>query len=164
MQYFNICFGRSKQPPYWDGSLSTLSKQWRWQGERRPHASEYTMENWSHVLQTSREFVNTTGYRLRLRRFWDVRQTWRKEWWRHPQHADKVCMSVVPKHKDERGRHRPNAYASKTELGAWCFGCWSAHQFFCSAIQFYLLFSPYLCFISLLYLDLYVLGDDALMS
>ena len=39
-----------------------------------------------------------------------------------------------------------------------------AHQFFCSAIQFYLLFSPYLCFISLLYLDLYVLGDDALMS
>ena len=27
-----------------------------------------------------------------------------------------------------------------------------------------LLFSPYLCFISLLYLDLYVLGDDALIS
>ena len=32
------------------------------------------------------------------------------------------------------------------------------------SIQFYLLLSPYLCFISLLYLDLYVLGDDALMS
>ena len=31
-------------------------------------------------------------------------------------------------------------------------------------IQFYLLLSPYLCFISLLYLDLYVLGDDALIS
>ena len=35
-------------------------------------------------------------------------------------------------------------------------------DFFCSAIQFYLLLSPYLCFISLLYLDLYVQGDDAL--
>ena len=34
----------------------------------------------------------------------------------------------------------------------------------CSGIQFYLLLSPYLCFISLLYLDLYVLGDDALTS
>ena len=31
-------------------------------------------------------------------------------------------------------------------------------------IQFYLLLSPYLCFISLLYLDLYVLGDNALIS
>ena len=31
-------------------------------------------------------------------------------------------------------------------------------------IQFNLLLSPYLCFISLLYLDLYVLGDDALIS
>ena len=29
-------------------------------------------------------------------------------------------------------------------------------DFFCSSIQFYLLLSPYLCFISLLYLDLYV--------
>ena len=37
-------------------------------------------------------------------------------------------------------------------------------DFFCSGIQFYLLFSPYLCFISLLYLDLYVLGDDELIS
>ena len=35
---------------------------------------------------------------------------------------------------------------------------------FCSSIQFYLLLSPYLCFISLLYLDLYVLGDDQLIS
>ena len=33
-----------------------------------------------------------------------------------------------------------------------------------SGIQFYLLLSPYLCFVSLLYLDLYVLGDDALIS
>ena len=37
-------------------------------------------------------------------------------------------------------------------------------DFFCSGIQFYLLFSPYLCFISFLYLDLYVLGDDALIN
>ena len=35
-------------------------------------------------------------------------------------------------------------------------------DFFCSGIQFYLLLSPYLWFISLLYLDLYVLGDDKL--
>ena len=32
-------------------------------------------------------------------------------------------------------------------------------DFLCSGIPFYLLLSPYLCFISLLYLDLYVLGD-----
>ena len=31
-------------------------------------------------------------------------------------------------------------------------------------IQFYLLLSSYLCFMSLLYLDLYVFGDDALIS
>ena len=37
-------------------------------------------------------------------------------------------------------------------------------EFFCSGIQFYLLLSPYLCFISLFRLDLYVLGDDALIS
>ena len=36
-------------------------------------------------------------------------------------------------------------------------------EFFCSGIQFNLLLSPYPCFISLLYLDLYVLGDDALI-
>ena len=34
-------------------------------------------------------------------------------------------------------------------------------DFFCSGIQFYLLLSPYLCFIPFLYLDVYVLGDDA---
>ena len=37
-------------------------------------------------------------------------------------------------------------------------------DFLCSGIQFYLLLSPYLCFISLFYLDLSVLGDDALIS
>ena len=37
-------------------------------------------------------------------------------------------------------------------------------DFFCSGIQFYLLLNPYLCFISLLYLDLYILRDDALIS
>ena len=35
---------------------------------------------------------------------------------------------------------------------------------FCSGIQFYLLLSPYLCLFSILYLDLYVLGDDTLIS
>ena len=37
-------------------------------------------------------------------------------------------------------------------------------DFFCSGIQFYLLLSPYLYLINFLYLDLYVLGDDALIS
>ena len=37
-------------------------------------------------------------------------------------------------------------------------------DFFCSGIQFYLLLSPYLCFISLLYLDLYGLEDEKLIS
>ena len=37
-------------------------------------------------------------------------------------------------------------------------------DFFCSGIQFYVLLSPYICFISFLYLDLYVFGDDALIS
>ena len=37
-------------------------------------------------------------------------------------------------------------------------------DFFCSGIQRYLPLSPYLCCISFLYLDLYVLGDDALIS
>ena len=37
-------------------------------------------------------------------------------------------------------------------------------DFFCSGIQFDLLLGPYLCFIFFLYLDLYVLGDAALIS
>ena len=37
-------------------------------------------------------------------------------------------------------------------------------DFFCSGIQFNLLLSPHLCFISLLYLDLYVLKGGALIS
>ena len=37
-------------------------------------------------------------------------------------------------------------------------------DFFCSCIQFYVLLSPCLCFISSLYLDLYVLGDNAWIS
>ena len=37
-------------------------------------------------------------------------------------------------------------------------------DFFCSGFQFYVLLSPYLCFTSFLYLDLYVLGDDAWIS
>ena len=37
-------------------------------------------------------------------------------------------------------------------------------DFFCSSIQFNLLLSPYPGFVPLLYLDLYVLGDDVLIS
>ena len=37
-------------------------------------------------------------------------------------------------------------------------------DFLCSGIQFNLLSSPFLCFISFLYLDIYVLGDNALIS
>ena len=39
--------------------------------------------------------------------------------------------------------------------------CWIS---FALVFSLFLLLSPYLCFISLLYLDLYVLGDDALIS
>ena len=37
-------------------------------------------------------------------------------------------------------------------------------DFFFSSIQFYVLLSHNVCVISFLYLDLYVLGDDALIS
>ena len=37
-------------------------------------------------------------------------------------------------------------------------------DFFYSGLQFYLLMSPYLCSIFFLYLGLYVLEDDALIS
>ena len=55
-------------------------------------------------------------------------------------------------------------------VGAWCFGCLSGPPgftcwiSFAPVVQFYLLLSPYLCFISFLYLDLYVLRDDASIS
>ena len=37
-------------------------------------------------------------------------------------------------------------------------------DFFCSGIQFYVLLSPYLCFIFFLYLDLYVLAENSWIS
>ena len=37
-------------------------------------------------------------------------------------------------------------------------------DFFCSGIQFYVMLSPFLCFISFLYLDLYVLEHNAWIS
>ena len=37
-------------------------------------------------------------------------------------------------------------------------------DFFRSGIQFNVLLSPYICFISFSYLNLYVLGDDAWIS
>ena len=57
-------------------------------------------------------------------------------------------------------------------VGAWCFRCLSGQPGFTCWTSFapifsfikILLLSPYLCFISLLYLALYVLRDDALIS
>ena len=37
-------------------------------------------------------------------------------------------------------------------------------DFFCSGVQFNLLLGPCPCFVSLLYLDLYIIGDDALIG
>ena len=37
-------------------------------------------------------------------------------------------------------------------------------DFFCSCILFNLLLNPYFCFIFFLFLDIYVLGDNALIS
>ena len=53
---------------------------------------------------------------------------------------------------------RPDALAVVKPIGVYLL------DFFCSCIQVYLLLSPYLCFISFLYLYLYVLGDGALIS
>ena len=44
-----------------------------------------------------------------------------------------------------------------------CLLCLCVRRFIC-ALWSPAGLSPYLCFISLLYLDLYVLGDDALIS
>ena len=52
----------------------------------------------------------------------------------------------------------PDALAVVTPTGVYML------DFFCSCVQFYLLLSRYLCLISFLYLDIYVLGDDALIS
>ena len=53
-------------------------------------------------------------------------------------------------------------------MGTYCAPLVADLFLFCyerySGIQFNLLLSPYPCFISLLYLDLYVLGDDELRS
>ena len=53
---------------------------------------------------------------------------------------------------------RPGALAVVRSIGVYLL------DFFCSSIQFYVLLSPYLCFISFLYLDLYVLGDNLWIS
>ena len=54
----------------------------------------------------------------------------------------------------------PNTFLLLGALNA-RFYCGLPVGFFCSSIQFYVLLSPYLCFISFLYPDLYVQGDDA---
>ena len=50
--------------------------------------------------------------------------------------------------------------------GAWCFGCCQAHRGLpvvnlLLRYYVYVLLSPYLCFLSIIFLDLYVIGDDA---
>ena len=55
-------------------------------------------------------------------------------------------------------KHRGSDFLAGGPTGVYLF------DYFCSGIQFYLLLSPYLCFISFLYLDLYVPGDDTLIS
>ena len=53
----------------------------------------------------------------------------------------------------------PDALAVVRPTGVYLF------DFFCSGIQFYVLLSPYICFIPfLINLDLYGLGDDAWIS
>ena len=52
----------------------------------------------------------------------------------------------------------PDALAVVRPTGVYLF------DFFCPGIQFYLLLSPYICFISFLYLDLYVFGYDTLIN
>ena len=49
--------------------------------------------------------------------------------------------------------------------GSPAFNCWIVFFFFFfSGSQFYVLLSPYLCFISFLYLDFNVLGNNSLIS
>ena len=70
----------------------------------------------------------------------------------------RFCLSYDPLNANFNPSNGPDVLAV-------CRAHWGLPVgFFCSGIQFYLLLSPYLCFISLLYLDLYVLGDDALIS
>ena len=61
------------------------------------------------------------------------------------------CMSVCQ-------WKEPDALAVVSSIGV-CL--W---DFVCSSIQFYVLLSPYLCFISFLYLDIHVLEDDKWIS
>ena len=53
---------------------------------------------------------------------------------------------------------KPDTLAIMDATGVYLLGL------FCSCIQFYVQLSPGLSFISFLYLDLYVLGDDAWIS
>ena len=52
-------------------------------------------------------------------------------------------------------------FPDHTHLLSWCILCFPRIPLL---RIYYLLLSPYLCFISFLYLDSYVLGDDALIS
>ena len=79
-----------------------------------------------------------------------------------------IAMLTSDSQHPPRSKHA--VYLGVDEMvGAWCFGCLSGppgftYGFICSGIQFYLLLSPYPCFILFLYLHLYVLGNEALIS
>ena len=51
-------------------------------------------------------------------------------------------------------------FSSSPKTGGYIMSFWISF----APVFIFLLLSPYLCFISLLYLDLYVLGDDALIN
>ena len=53
------------------------------------------------------------------------------------------------------GGFGPDAASDVGPTVVWLF------DFFCSGIQLYVLFRPYLCFVSFLCLDFYVLGYDS---
>ena len=72
--------------------------------------------------------------------------------------SDLGLHCLQPMFENKEAGSGPDALAVVRPTGVYLL------DFFCSGIQFYLLLSPYLCFISFLYLDLYVLGHDALTS
>ena len=92
--------------------------------------------------------------------FHDFQSLWEPCLYKH------ICLLVFCRSNSFR-LYSFYALADALDLMLWLFvGPTGVYllDFFCSGIQFYLLLSPYLCFISLFYLDFYVLGDDALIS
>ena len=70
----------------------------------------------------------------------------------------KRCLENVQTKMRQRCVRHQICFCNENSFGVYLL------DFFCSGIQFYILLSTYLCFISFLYSDLYVFGDDALIS